>query len=362
MTQAPLLDRILQRINLQGPMPLSDYMQICMLDPAQGYYTTRDPLGTKGDFITAPEISQMFGELIGLALAQTWMDHGSPAPFTLAEAGPGRGTLMADILRATRGVPGFHDAMRLVLIEASPTLRRIQGDTLADYTPAWTDRIEDLPKRPLFFVANEFFDALPIRQAQRMGDGWAERVVTVDDTGLSLALMTPTPLPELAHRLDDTADGDVVEWSAPAQSVAATVGQRIATHGGAALIFDYGDWRSQGDTFQALRDHQPVSPFEAPGSADLTVHVDFEALARAAAPAVPSLLTPQGVFLERLGITTRAQTLAKRLTGSALDAHIAAHRRLTHPQEMGTLFKVLALTAPGRPPVAGMTDPERPFS
>ncbi|MBY6165174.1 SAM-dependent methyltransferase [Pseudooceanicola nitratireducens] len=366
MTQAPLLDRILRRINLQGPMPLSDYMQICMLDPAQGYYTTRDPLGANGDFITAPEISQMFGELIGLALAQTWMDHGSPAPFTLAEAGPGRGTLMADILRATRGVPGFHDAMRLVLIEASPTLRRIQGDTLADYTPAWTDRIEDLPKRPLFFVANEFFDALPIRQAQRMGDGWAERVVTADDTGpapgLTFALTTPTPLPELAHRLKDTTEGDVVEWSPAGQAIAATIGQRIATYGGAALIFDYGDWRSQGDTFQALRDHQPVSPFEAPGSADLTAHVDFEALARAAAPAVPSLLTPQGVFLERLGITARAQALAKRMTGSALENHIAAHRRLTHPQEMGTLFKVLALTATGRPPVAGMTDPERPFS
>jgi len=357
MEVTDLIDRIRQRINLQGPISIADYMHMCLLDPDQGYYATRDPLGAAGDFITAPEISQMFGEVIGLALAQAWMDQGSPSPFTLAEAGPGRGTLMADILRATRGVPGFHDAMRLVLIEASPTLRNIQADTLADYTPAWTDSFDDLPKRPLYFVANEFFDALPIRQFQRQGQGWAEHVVTTDGDALAFALTTPLPLPELAHRLEDTADGDIVELSPEAAPIVATLGQRIATHGGAALIIDYGDWRSQGDTFQALQKHEPASPLAAPGQADLTAHVDFEALANAAAPARASAMTPQGVFLERLGITSRAESLARRLSGEALQTHIAAHRRLTHPQEMGTLFKVLGLTPKDQPIVAGTTDP-----
>lgn len=357
MEVTSLIDRIRQRISLQGPLSLADYMQLCLLDPDHGYYATRDPLGAAGDFITAPEISQMFGEVIGLALAQAWMDQGSPSPFTLAEAGPGRGTLMADILRATRGVPGFHDAMRLVLIEASPVLRNIQADTLADVTPAWTNSFDDLPRRPLYFVANEFFDALPIRQFQRQGQGWAERVVTTDGDALAFALTTPLPLPDLAHRLEDTADGDIVEFSPETPSIMATLGQRIATHGGAGLIIDYGDWRSKGDTFQALRDHTPTPPLDASGHADLTAHVDFEALAHTATPALASAMTPQGVFLERLGITSRAESLARRLSGDALQTHIAAHRRLTHPQEMGTLFKVLGLTPPGQPLIAGTTDP-----
>lgn len=349
----PLAEKLLSRIAASGPMTLADYMQSCLLDPDHGYYATRDPFGRSGDFITAPEVSQMFGELIGLALAQSWLDQGAPAPFTLAEAGPGRGTLMADILRATRGVPGFHDAMRVVLIEASPTLRRIQADTLDPIAPAWTDRIDDLPRRPLWLVANEFFDALPIRQFQRAGDGWAETVVTGADEVLTLARAAPLTVPALDHRLADTHEGDIVEICPAAVPMATTIGSRIATHGGAAVIIDYGDWRSLGDTFQALQAHEPVSPVAAPGLADLTAHVDFEQIARAAAPARASALVPQGVFLERLGITARAQGLARRLGGEALTAHIAAHRRLTHPEEMGTLFKILALTPPEATPVPG---------
>ena len=302
----------------------------------------------------------MFGELIGLALAQAWLDQGSPTPFTLAEAGPGRGTLMADILRATRGVAGFHDAFNLVLIEASPAMRNMQGETLADFKPEWITRFDELPEQPLFIVANEFFDALPIRQFQRHGKGWAERVITIENETLTLALTSPLPFPELRHRLDDTSDGDVVELCPAAAPIAATIGQRIHNHGGAALIFDYGDWRSLGDTWQALRSHSPVPPLADPGLADLTAHVDFEIIAKAAHPAVPSLLTPQGVFLERLGITQRAQALAARMSGSALESHIKAHRRLTHPQEMGTLFKVLALVPQDKPPLAGTTVPESP--
>ena len=332
-------------------------MESCLLDPQHGYYATRDPFGQAGDFTTAPEISQMFGEMIGLALAQSWLDQGAPAPFTLAEAGPGRGTLMADILRATRGVAGFHDAMQIILIEASSTLRDIQANTLADATPAWIDRFEDLPKQPLWFVANEFFDALPIRQFQRTDVGWAETVVTEKNGQLAFMRAAPLPVPSLDHRLADTRIGDIVEVCPSATPIIATTGARIAEHGGAALIIDYGGWRSYGDTFQALQNHEPVDPFASPGRADLTAHVDFEPIARAAHPAVAAPLTKQGVFLERLGITARAQALATGLSGDRLASHIAAHRRLTHPDEMGTLFKILALTPPGAPPMPGTDDP-----
>jgi SAM-dependent MidA family methyltransferase len=359
MAMTPLKEKILRRIAATGPMTLAEYMQTCLLDPDHGYYTTRDPFGRAGDFITAPEISQMFGELVGLALAQSWLDQGAPAPFTLAEAGPGRGTLMADILRATRAVPGFHAAARITLIEASPTLRDIQRETLAAHDVTWIDRVEDLPRAPLWFVANEFFDALPIRQFQRDGQGWAERVVTAQGEDLAFALAAPQPFPALEHRLADTRDGDVVETCATALPVVATLGEIIANEGGAALIIDYGDAHSLGDTFQALTAHEPVDPLAAPGQADLTAHVDFEPLARAAAPARAAPLTPQGVFLERLGITPRAQALAVQLRDDALASHIAAHRRLTHPEEMGTLFKILALTPPDAPPVPGTADPGR---
>ncbi|MBY6159868.1 SAM-dependent methyltransferase [Mameliella alba] len=347
-----LADILCRQIAASGPITLADYMAACLMHPQHGYYSTRDPLGAAGDFTTAPEISQMFGELLGLSLAQAWMDQGAPAPFVLAELGPGRGTLMADILRATARVPGFHDAARLHLVETSPTLRAEQASRLPQAN--WHDRVEDLPDGPLFLVANEFFDALPIRQFQRDGAAWRERVVGLNDGALTLGLAAPAPQPALDHRLDDTRDGDIVETCAPAQGIAAEIGRRLAAQGGVALIVDYGDWRSLGDTLQALQGHTPADPLKAPGQADLTCHVDFEALARAGAPATHSLLTPQGIFLERLGITARAQALAQRLTGETLDAHIAAHRRLTHPAEMGSLFKTLALLPRGAPPPPGL--------
>ena len=346
-------DRLVARIRADGPMPLSDYMAACLLDPAEGYYATRDPFGAAGDFVTAPEISQMFGECLGLALAQAWLDHGSPAPFTLAEPGPGRGTLMADILRATRGVPGFHDAARVHLVEASPTLRAAQARVLPD--AIWHDRLDSLPEAPLFLVANEFFDALPIRQFQRAADGWHERVVGLSGGRLALGLTDPAPLAALEHRRADTTDGDIVEICPALAPAAAAIGGRIARHGGVALIVDYGDWDSLGDTFQAVKDHAPVDPFAAPGTADLTAHVDFAALARAAAPARHGRLVPQGVLLERLGITARAQALADR-AGAMRDDVIAAHRRLTHPAEMGDHFKVLGLYPKGSPPPPGVTE------
>ena len=346
-----LADLLKRRIATTGPITLADYMSEALLHPEHGYYTTRDPLGATGDFVTSPEISQMFGEMIGLCLAQAWMDQGRPNG-VLAELGPGRGTLMQDILRATKGVAGFHDALDLHLVEASPVLRAAQSARLPN--PTFHADVSTLPDEPLFLVANEFFDALPVRQFQRDGTGWRERMVGLDGDTLTMGLSAAAPLALLEHRLADTKDGDIVEVCPALPAIMGQIGERIGTHGGAALIIDYGDWRSQGDTLQALRGHQPVDPLHAPGTADLTTHVDFEVITQSAAPARFTRITPQGVFLERLGITQRAQSLAKSMSGDALESHIAAHRRLTHPSEMGDLFKVVGIYPDAHTPPAGL--------
>jgi len=351
----PLGQRLAARITENGPLTIADFMAACLLDPLDGYYTTRDPLGTAGDFTTAPEINQMFGELLGLALAQSWLDQGTPGNFVLAELGPGRGTLMADALRATSRVPGFNAAANLHLVEISAALRARQAEILSPHNPQWHDSIDTLPDGPLFLIANEFFDALPIRQFQRDGAGWAERVVGLSDGELMIGLTPATPFAALDHRLEDTNDGDIVETCAPAQTIAAEIAARITGQGGTALIIDYGDWRSLGDTLQAVQGHAPKDPLADPGKADLTAHVDFEALAIAAndAGAAHSRLTPQGVFLERLGISARAEALSNGAGKDQRAAITAAFHRLTHPSEMGTLFKALAITQQGAPLPAG---------
>jgi SAM-dependent MidA family methyltransferase len=344
-----LADLLIARIARTGPITLADYMADCLMHPEHGYYSTRDPLGAKGDFITAPEISQMFGELIGLSLAQSWQDQGSPKAIILAELGPGRGTLMADALRATRSVHGFHDALQVHFIETSPTLRAAQAQTVPDAT--WHDTIDGLPDGPLFLIANEFFDALPIRQFVRDGEGWRERMVGEHDGALQFGLSAPAPLRLLDHRRGDTKDGDLVEHCPALPGIIDIINDRIRKFGGAALIIDYGDWQSLGDTLQALAGHDRTDPLTNPGSADLTAHVDFATIASQVNGIKHSRLTTQGVFLERLGITARAQALAKNLSDVALQNHIQAHRRLTHPAEMGDLFKVIGLyPATGMPP------------
>ncbi|WP_299152066.1 SAM-dependent methyltransferase [uncultured Tateyamaria sp.] len=349
-----LRDVLIKRIAAQGPITIAEYMTTALLHPTHGYYTTRDPFGTQGDFTTAPEISQMFGELIGLCLAQSWLDQGAPSDFVLAELGPGRGTLMADILRATATVPGFLASAQVVLVEASPALRKTQAEMLKDHAPTWVNGVEDIPPGPLWLVANEFFDALPIRQFVREGNGWRERCVGLEDGHLTFGLSPLGPQTALEHRLEDTTDGDLVELCAPATALIRHIAPQIAERG-CALIVDYGDWCSQGDTLQAVRGHAPTDPLADPGNADLTAHVDFEALVRAAAPAAHTMVTPQGVFLERLGITQRAETLAQHLRDIALEHHIAAHRRLTHAGEMGNLFKVLGLFPSHAAPPPGLT-------
>lgn len=346
----PLKELLIARIAQTGPLRLSDYMAECLLHPHHGYYTTRDPLGAAGDFTTAPEISQMFGELLGLCLAQAWIDQGAPQRFTLAEAGPGRGTLMADVLRATKGVAGFHDAAEILLIEASPVLRQAQEQRLQGFAPRWIDGFDALPEQPLFFFANEFFDALPIRQFHCDGAAWRERMVGHDGDRLSFGLSPLVP-PPAGPAFEQPSLGKIVEHCPAAAPMMARLGALIRAHGGAALIVDYGDWRSSGDTFQALQAHRFADPLDAPGQADLTAHVDFEALALASGLA--HQFAPQGAFLHGLGIAARAAKLAQGLQGAAQESHLAAYRRLTHGDEMGSLFKVLGLRGPATPLLAG---------
>lgn len=345
-----LADLLIRQIAANGPITLADFMADCLMHPVHGYYTTRDPFGQAGDFTTAPEISQMFGELLGLCLAQYWQDNGAPQSFTLAELGPGRGTLMADVLRATRGVPGFHAAVQVALVETSPTLRTFQGRTLAPRRVEWLDHTGSLPDAPLYLLANEFFDALPIRQFTRHRDGWCETILGLNGGKLSLGRSAPAPLIALDHRLGDTVIGEVVETCPGATQIMASIADRINCNGGLALIVDYGGWHSRGNTFQAMQAHAYTDPLLAPGEADLTAHVDFEALATAARPARAAYVT-QGTLLGNLGIATRSARLAAALTGEALQSHLLATRRLTDPAEMGELFKALAVfPAAGHPP------------
>ncbi|PIB23479.1 methyltransferase [Amylibacter kogurei] len=349
----PLHEILLRQIARVGPISVADFMTQALLHPDHGYYTTTTPIGRGGDFVTAPEISQMFGELIGLSLAQAWLDQGSPAPFHLCEIGPGKGTLMGDILRATKSVPNFHAAMNVILIEASPTLQAVQKQTLSGFDVTWLDSVAALPDGPLFMVANEFFDCLPIRQYRRNDTGWQEQMIGAENDAFHFVLGTQSPA-DLFRTRADLPTGAIIETSTAGNAIMDTISRHIANFGGAFIALDYGDWGTHGDTFQAIKNHEKSDPLLDVGCADLTAHVDFHALGETAKThAKISQLTPQGVLLERLGITARAQQLAAKLSGDALENHIAAHKRLTHPSEMGTLFKALAVVPHNAPLPAG---------
>ncbi|QFR32908.1 class I SAM-dependent methyltransferase [Ancylobacter sp. TS-1] len=354
-----LSDILARQIALTGPLTVADYMEQCLFHPAHGYYTTREPFGATGDFVTAPEISQMFGELLGLWAAETWLRLGSPAPFVLAELGPGRGTMMADILRATARVAGFHEAARVVLVEASPRLRAKQAETLRAYPVEWVERIEALPPGPLVLLANEFIDALPIRQFVRTPDGIAERMVGLDAAGnLAFGLRPGARLDSRAEaRLAVAPPGAVLEICPLGLSVAATLGARLALSGGAALLVDYGHAGGFGDTLQALYRHAFDDVLAHPGQADLTAHVDFAALARAAMGAGARAFgpLPQGALLQRLGLDDRAFRLKRAASEADREMVEAARLRLAGSDEgqMGTLFKALALVHPALKEIAG---------
>lgn len=358
-SDSPLAEILRRRIAVEGPLSVGQYMAEALGHPRHGYYIKRDPLGEAGDFVTAPEVSQMFGELLGLWCAQCWLQLDRPSPVRLIELGPGRGTLMADALRASLMVPGFREAAEVHLVENSPALRARQAEALKESTPIWHETLDRVPDGPLLIVANEFFDALPVRQFEKTAAGWRERLIGWDDATRSLAFTVsahddPARLLAPAAR-DDAPVGSIAELCTPGIGVAATLGRRIATWGGAGLIVDYGHAHpTLGDTLQAVRRHRFSDPLDGPGDADLTAHVDFAALATTARQngACPFGPVSQATLLHRLGIRERAATLMRTATPAQAEGVTAAVARLTKTGQMGDHFKALALTSPalGRPP------------
>ncbi|MGO1118729.1 class I SAM-dependent methyltransferase [Rhodovibrionaceae bacterium A322] len=358
-----LFDLLATRIRQDGPISLADYMALALTHPTLGYYSrqqsdAKDPFGRKGDFITAPEISQMFGELLGLWCADSWVNLGSPAQVHLVELGPGRGTLMSDILRTAKGLPAFHDALSIHLVEVSPSLRRQQRTRLPEGKVTWHDTLESLPDTgPLIFIANEFFDALPIRQYQFTDQGWSERLVGLTDEGNDLTFGLAAPLPgNSALGLPPAKPGEIAELCPAAEAIAQQIGLRLSDQGGAALIIDYGYLKTQaGDSLQALKAHKFHPVLEDPGTADITAHVNFQALAQAAAAGGARPLPPvtQGDLLRHLGIEQRAQQLKAQANARQSTDIDQALDRLTKDTEMGQLFKALALTTKEGPDLAG---------
>ena len=359
MTAAGDLEsRLKQRLRSEGPISVADYMSACLADPAAGYYRTGDPIGAEGDFITAPEVSQIFGELIGLWCAEMWRDMGAPEVVHFVELGPGRGTAMADMLRAAHVLPAFRQALSVHLVECSATLRARQAERLADLGVliAWHEDLSDVPQGPTLLLANEFFDALPIRQFLRRGDDWLERYVELGpDEDLRF---TERPARDAAcsipGALEGTAgEGAIFEVRPEAPSVVADLAERATDHPLAALVIDYGHVTpGLGDTLQALRVHTFHDPLDAPGQADLTAHVDFAALATVAESRNLCAWGPmaQGAFLLQLGLTQRLQRLAEHASDEQRPELIAGAERLVAPEGMGGLFKVMALTSPDLTP------------
>ena len=345
-----LRDRLAREIVLTGPMTVADYVTRCLHDPEGGYYATRPAIGATGDFITAPMISQMFGELIGLWAVELWRRLGAPERVRLVEVGPGDGTLMADALRAARLDPEFLRAVDLILIEPSPPLREAQARMLADSDihPRWVaslDRIET--DAPVILIANEVLDCLPARQFVKTGDGWAERRVGVTEDGaLMFGLVKITG--GFKRPTFEVEPGQTVEISDQQAAFGRDVAALIRAAGGAALLIDYGRARAEaGDTLQALRRHQKVDPLANPGEADLTQWADFPTVLEAAVHAGADVTGTlgQGEFLNLLGIQARAD----RLTGGRPDAAPVIDRqlaRLTADDQMGTLFKACAIFSP----------------
>lgn len=344
-----LRDRLIAQVRESGPMSVAQYMTACLHDPADGYYATRPALGADGDFITAPLVSQMFGELIGLWAVACWQAMGRPSPFRLVEIGPGDGTLMDDMLRAARLAPDFTAAADVWLVETSAPLKARQRQVLGEAV-SWAAALAEVPDAaPMILIANELLDCLPPRQFVRTERRWAERVVGLNDIGELAFGLAGAAIGGLAP---DAPAGSVLEQSPAQEALGSEIGARIAADGGAALLIDYGrDRPGFGDTLQALRRHRKESPLASPGAADLTVHADFPAVLAAAAregAATAPILT-QGEFLVRLGIGARAEAL----TAARPDRSEVIERqleRLVSPDQMGDLFKAVCIHTPGLAP------------
>lgn len=357
----PLEERLIDLIKLKGPITVADYMADALGHPHEGYYMRQTSIGAEGDFTTAPEISQVFGELIGLWLVEAWRGMGSPKSFNLVELGPGRGVLMADILRAARLRPEFTKSAMVWLLETSGRLRHEQQKRLrgSEIKPFWADEFADIPPGPSLIVANEFFDCLPIRQFERVKNGWRERLVGLDPDGKKLAFVlgrTPPP-PEIGlPGITESALGDIFEISPDTQNAVDEICALLKDHGGHALIIDYGHMSSGlGETLQAVRNHQFWPPLSSPGRADITAHVDFEAVARAVIDhgAVAHGPITQGAFLESLGLAIRVEMLCKGKNADQAEAIRAGAARISAPNQMGEIFKVMCISSPVLPGPAG---------
>ncbi len=331
-----------------GPMPLDRYMTLCLSHPQYGYYITRDPLGVAGDFTTSPEISQVFGELIGVWVAQVWEQLGSPRQFALVELGPGRGTLMADVLRVLTKIPACLKAAHVHLVETSPVLRQAQLERVPAAT--WHASVASLPGLPTILLANEFFDALPIRQFERRGGQLFERCVGVVAEALDIVLV---PTPDHGQRGRD----GIMEDAGIRDAMADYLGNHLSMSSGAALIIDYGHLHSaMGDTLQAMKAHRFCKITEHAGEADLTSHVDFKSMGTGfsrGGASVAGVMT-QGEFLQAMGLEARTQVLAHHSSGEKRRDIIAASERLANPAQMGELLKVMAVTG-------GLSEPPYPF-
>ncbi|MGJ5068915.1 class I SAM-dependent methyltransferase [Bradyrhizobium oligotrophicum] len=361
---SPLHTEIKRLIKASGPMPVWRYMELCLMHPEHGYYVSRDPLGREGDFTTSPEVSQMFGELLGLWAASIWKATGSPQQFRLIELGPGRGTMMSDALRALRVLPPLYQTISVHLVEVNPVLREKQKATLTGLRNInWHESFDEVPEGPSVIFANEYFDVLPIHQMIRRETGWHERVVELDEEENFVygAAADPTPgfellLPPLVRA---APAGAIFEWRPNMEMMA--IARRIRDQRGAAVIIDYGHVRSDvGDTFQAIARHSFADPLKTPGLADITAHVDFDALARAAEAVGARVHGPvtQGEFLQRLGIETRALTLMQKASPEVSEDIASGLKRLTGGGRggMGSLFKVLGISDPAIPVLAGISD------
>jgi len=359
--RAPLESEIRRLIAVAGPMPIAQYMQLVLTHPQYGYYITRDPIGAGGDFVTAPEISQIFGELIGLWMATVWQQMGAPENVRVIELGPGRGTLMLDALRAAKTVQDFYAAVVLHLVEISPKLKELQQRRLEDLQIPilWHSALAEVPGGPCLIVANEFIDALPVRQAVKQAGGWHERVVEIGPNDDLILGTAREPLPHfdntLPRQLRQSPAGSIYEWRP--DTIALEIGRRVR-NGGAALIIDYGHaWHGLGETLQAVTGHAFADPLRAPGRNDLTAHVDFLALAQNADIIGARTHGPvaQRDFLRRLGIDKRAAALKARLSRDKAAEIDQAVARLTAsgPKGMGELFKAFAIADPKLGPLPG---------